>query len=166
MTVAALAVSCSSEKQSTSSPAPVSSVPFSSEKNQEVFAGMDSCEVLRSTTSESTFESYNPETLESDNGCRAEKARYGNVALYFVGNEGIDGLQSNKGAKISTKVAGREAVRLAGAAGQGNCFIGISVTSRSRATVNLTLSNGSDDQACTDAEVIAEKLAPKLPQGN
>ncbi len=167
LVVLAAMAACSSEKPGIPSPVPSSpQATAPSSENREIFAGLDSCETLRAVTASAAYEDYKAETLESDSGCRAMKARYGNVALYFVDNEGIDGLETSQGTKKAIQIDGRDAVQLIGDAGKGNCFIGISVTKSSRATVSLTLSNGTNEQACADGMAVAEQLAPKLPRGN
>ncbi|MEU3623522.1 hypothetical protein [Amycolatopsis coloradensis] len=101
--------SCSIEKPGTPTQA-LGSPPqaaSSNSGNQDIFAGLDSCEILREVTSSGGYEEHKPETLESDNGCRAKKARYGNVSLYFVDKEGIDKLETSQGTKNPIQV-GRE----------------------------------------------------------
>lgn len=160
-------VSCSTEKPGTPRPAPSSpqaSAP--STGNEDVFAGLDACELLREATASLGYEEYKPETLESDNGCRAKKSGYGNVGSYLVDNEGIDGVATSQGTKTTTQIGGRDAVQLSGDAGRGSCYVGIAVTKTTRVSVGVTLSDGTNEQACTDTKAIAEQLAPKLPQGN
>lgn len=165
LAVLASTVSCSTEKPGTPTPAPSAPQTTTPDNEQkEVFANLDSCEILREVTASLAYEEYKPETLESDNGCRAKKARYGNVSLYFVGNEGIDKLTTSQGTKTTIQVDGRDAVQLSGDGGRGNCYIGIAVTNSARASVALTLSDGTNEQSCTDAMVVAEAVAPKLPK--
>ncbi|MFC9255517.1 DUF3558 family protein [Amycolatopsis thailandensis] len=160
-------VSCSSEKPGV--PSPASSAPqtaASSTENQDVFAGLDACALLREATASLSYEEYNPETLESDNGCRAKKTDYGNVGSYLVDKEGIDGVSTSQGTKTTIQIGGRDAVQLSGDGGRGTCYIGIAVTKNTRASVGVTLVDGTNEQACADTKVIAEQLAPKLPAGS
>ncbi|WP_191256119.1 DUF3558 family protein [Amycolatopsis oliviviridis] len=167
LVVTATTVSCSTEKPGKPNPAPSASQSAApSSENKEVFADLDSCEMLRDVTRTLAYEGYKPETLESDNGCRATKARYGNVSLYFVGNEGIGKLNPSQGTKTTVQIGGREAVQFSGDGGRGSCYIGIAVTPNARASVTLTLSDGSNEQSCADGMVVAEAVAPKLPRGN
>jgi hypothetical protein len=153
-------------QESLSGLAPTSTAQQSATHSAGIFDGLKACDLLAPITSVQGYDSPAPEDLESDNGCLAAKPRYGNVALYLVDKSGIGSLSTQQGIKTQTQVSGRDAVQLSGDGGKGSCFIGLAVTPDSRATVSLTLSSGTNDQACTDAKVIAEQIAPKLPKGN
>ncbi|MFC9255516.1 DUF3558 family protein [Amycolatopsis thailandensis] len=160
---------CAAESKGAPAPAPLSTLSEreTSEPAQDVFADLKACDLLEPASGEQGFAPAAPETLESDNGCGSSKPRYGTVAFYLVPNAGIAELKSDTGEKNQITIAGRKAVELPGSAGKGACLIGISVTEKARATVNLGLSNsGTTEQACTDAKSIAEQIAPKLPRGN
>ncbi|WP_410656847.1 DUF3558 family protein [Amycolatopsis sp. lyj-112] len=160
---------CANESNGNPTPA-MSSTPSNRQENgaptKDAFAGLDACELLREATASLGYEEYKPETLESDNGCRAKKSGYGNVGSYLVDKEGIDGVAASQGTKTTTQIGGRDAVQLSGDAGRGSCYVGIAITKTTRVSVGVTLSDGTDEQACTDTKVIAEQLAPKLPQGS
>lgn len=162
--------SCSPDKNGTAIPTPASSTskggPSSSPAGQGVFDNLVSCEILNPITQPMGYESPTPETLESDNGCRAEKRRHGNIALYLVKEAGIEGIKPGRGTIAPVEIGGRKAVEVASVGGEGSCFIGLAVTDSSRATVNLTLSTGSTADACAEAKTVAEAVASKLPQGS
>jgi len=162
--------SCSTSNNGTAIPtagSPTSkSGPSTSSANQGVFDDLVSCEILNPIAQPMGYESPTPETLESDNGCRAEKQRHGNIALYLVSQAGIEDIKPGRGTIAPTEIGGRKAVEVASVGGEGSCFIGLAVTDTARATVNLTLSTGSTAEACTEAKTIAEAVAPKLPQRN
>ncbi|WP_410664458.1 DUF3558 family protein [Amycolatopsis sp. lyj-84] len=161
---------CTSEKPG--NPTPSTPVPSSSDQSsgttpQDAFADLKACDLLEPIASSLGFDPPAAESYESDNGCGSSKPRYGTVAFYLVPNAGIADLKTDTGQINQTTIAGRKAVELPGSAGKGACLIGISVTEKARATVNLGLSNsGTTEQACADARSIAEQLAPKLPRGN
>ncbi|MEU3623523.1 hypothetical protein BS329_27805 [Amycolatopsis coloradensis] len=161
--------SCSPDNNGTAIPAAGSSTsksgPSTSSDAQGVFGDLVSCEILNPITQPMGYEAPTPETLESDNGCRAEKRSHGNIALYLVKEAGIEGIKPGRGTIAPTEIGGRKAVEVASVGGEGSCFIGLAVTDTSRATVNLTLSTGSTVEACTEAKTIAEAVVPQLPQG-
>ncbi|WP_409495739.1 DUF3558 family protein [Amycolatopsis sp. cmx-11-12] len=171
MVIASISALAACATQSNGSPASMTS-PTSrgqqanSAPDKGAFDGLKACDLLEPITSEKGFGPAAPETYQSDNGCRANKPRYGTATTYLVENAGISDLKSDGGQSTETSVAGKKAVEIAGGGGKGNCLIGISVTESSRATVSVTLSSGTNEQSCADAKAIAEQIAPKLPQGN
>ncbi|MFK0247026.1 DUF3558 family protein [Amycolatopsis azurea] len=159
---------CAAEGKSISTPAPISTLNEQepNEPAKGVFGNLDACGLLREATASFGYKEYKPESLESDNGCRAEQQRHGNIALYLVEQVGVDDIKPGRGTVVPTQIGGRKAVEVASVGGEGSCFIGLAVMDTSRATVNLTLSTGSTTEACTEAKTIAEQIAPKLPRGN
>ncbi|WP_394360417.1 DUF3558 family protein [Amycolatopsis sp. SB7-3] len=162
-----LAVSgCTSEKTGTpTTTAATSSRPVTSTPAEGIFGDLKACDLLEPVTSAKGFGPAAPEDYQSDNGCRANKPRYGTATTYLVEDAGISDLKPDGGQVTETTVAGKKAVEVSGGGGKGNCLIGISVTEKSRATVSVTLSSGTNEQSCADAKDIAEQIAPKLPQG-
>ncbi|MFI5559371.1 DUF3558 family protein [Amycolatopsis japonica] len=155
---------CASAKTGTpTATAATSSRPQAAPPAEGVFGDLKACDLLEPVTSEKGFSPAAPETYQSDNGCRANKPRYGTATTYLVENAGISDLKPDGGQTAETSVAGKKAVEISGGGGKGNCLIGISVTGKSRATVSVTLSSGTNEQSCTDAKSIAEQIAPKLP---
>ncbi|MFC3449624.1 hypothetical protein ACFOSH_09295 [Amycolatopsis speibonae] len=102
---------------------------------------------------------------ESDNGCQTSKRRYGSVSAYLVDNAGIDQYDKNEGFQSPTTISGRDAVEISGFGGSASaCLIGVSVTPKARASISLTLSGGTNEQACTQVRPIAEKFSAQLPR--
>lgn len=132
-----------------------------------MFAGLRACDLLSPITSAQGFRDATEVTYESDNGCQTLKPRYGSVSAYLVDNAGIDQYNTNEGTQSPTTISGRAAVEISGFGGSTSaCLIGISVTATARASVSLTLSSGTNEQACSEVRPIAEKIAAQLPQGH
>jgi hypothetical protein len=160
---------CTSESSGSPSPAPeTSSAALSTGPSSTGGATINvkACDLLQSAISGQGFDTPQEESFESDNGCGARKSRYGIVTFYLVDNAGINDLDPGKGQDTLVQIAGRDGRQIAGDGREGTCMIGISITAKSRATVGTSLSNGTNEQACSDAKVIAEQIAPKLPKGN
>lgn len=137
----------------------------SSGSPQEPFGDLKACDLFQPVTDAQGFDAPKEVKFESDNGCQARKPSVGTASMYLV-DAGIDQLNTPEGTKSQGAVAGKDAVIISGFSGSSSCLIGISVTSKARATVSMTLSSGSNEQACESAKSIAEAVAPKLPQGN
>jgi hypothetical protein len=164
------ASACSPEKQGIATPAPsspVSNTPASpSTDSANVFGDLKACDLLEPTTTAKGFEPPTAETYESDNGCGAQKKRFGFVSLYLVAEAGIDKLSTGQGTKIPTKVGDRDAVEIPGDAGKQACTVAVAVTPNSRMTASTGLSDGTNEEACALSREIAEAAEPKLPRGN
>lgn len=151
----------------TAAPSSVSGgAPTSNSSNEPIFAGLEACDLLSTAIAGKEFDPPAKETYQSDNGCGAQKPRYGFITTYLVDKAGISDLKAEQGTLKQISIGNRDAVEIAGDGGDGNCVIGIAVTSAARATVGLSLSSGTNEQACSDAKAIAEQIAPKLPRGN
>ncbi|MGW5700421.1 DUF3558 family protein [Amycolatopsis japonica] len=163
-------VACSEKSPGTASPAPTASTGSSQTSANDqagIFDGLKACDILSPITSAQGFEDPKEVKYESDNGCQTLKRRYGSVSAYLVDNAGINQYNKNEGTQSPTTISGRDAVEISGFGGSTSaCLIGISVTSKARASISLTLTSGTNEQACTDVRPIAEKVAAQLPQGN
>lgn len=164
-TAAMVLPACTEESAGTPASAPAGHQgPSATPAN--VFAGLEACDLLRPITNAQGFEPPQPEDYESENGCGAEKPRYGGVSLYLVDKAGIaDVKPTTRGGHLTdTQIGGRDARQLAGDGDEGACYIAISVTNTARATVGEVI-GGTTQQACQDTRAIAEQVAPKLPRG-
>ncbi|WP_410656846.1 DUF3558 family protein [Amycolatopsis sp. lyj-112] len=154
----------------TGTPQPISSGEKSSETSTpptsgSPFADVNACDLFDPVTSAQGFDASKEVKFESDNGCQARKPSVGTASMYLV-DAGIDQLDTPEGTKSQGAVAGKDAVIISGFSGSSSCLIGIPITSKARATVSMTLSSGSNEQACESAKSIAEQIVPKLPQGS
>lgn len=162
-------LACAGENPGTPTPAPTTAAtnPQSSpSQNTAIFGALKACDLLSPITDAQGFQPAEKVTYESDNGCDARKPRYGGVSTYLVDNAGIDQYKS-EGTRTEIKLSGRDAVEISGFGGSTSaCLIGISVAPKARVSIGLTLSSGTNEQACTDVRPIAEKIAAQLPQGS
>lgn len=160
-------VACSEMKPGTPSPVPTSPagpVQGSTKDPVQIFGQVKACDLLSPITSAQGFQAAQEVKYESDNGCQTLKRRYGSVSMYLVDNAGIDQYDKDEGTQHPTTVSGRDAIEISGFGGSTSaCLIGVSVTPRARASVSLTLTSGTNEQACTDVRPIAEKIAAQLP---
>ncbi|MFD5249605.1 DUF3558 family protein [Amycolatopsis sp. NPDC058340] len=159
---------CTGTNPRTSSPAPNTPAgPSRSSSNAPsgVFDEIKACDLLSPITSARGFQDPQEAQYESDNGCQTLKPRYGSVSTYLVDNAGIDQYDKGEGAQRPTTVSGRDAVEISGFGGSTSaCLIGLSVTPHARVSVSLTLTTGTNEQACVDVRPIAERIAAQLPR--
>lgn len=136
-----------------------------SESPRDPFGDIRACDLFQPVTEAQGFEPPKEVKFESDNGCQARKSGVGTASMYLV-DAGIDKLEDLGGTRSPAKIAGKDAVVIAGAGGSSSCFIGMAVGADARATVSMTLASGSNEEACDSAKSIAEAVAPKLPQSS
>ena len=148
---------CTSTVAGTPSPAPAVS-PASS---ADVFAGLSACEVLDQLNAAQGFEPG--ENKSRRNECTASKPGFAADSLVLDPVQGLGEFAARNTGVVDTSVNGRKAMQAD--MPTGGCAIAIEVTEHARAMVLYTLSSGPrDPQACVDAQALAEKLEPLLPQ--
>ncbi|MEU8416753.1 hypothetical protein AB0C24_28525 [Amycolatopsis japonica] len=168
LAIAFMTSGCSHDRPGSPSPLATSSALSTSQtaNSKGIFGDLRACGLLEPVTTAKGFAKPTEEDYESDNGCQAQKSEYGVISAYLVDEAGIDELSVGRGAKVSTQVAGRDAVEIPGSGGSYTCMVGVAVGPQARLTVGTTLVKGSNEEACVSSREVAEQLASKLPQGS
>ncbi|MEU0468401.1 DUF3558 domain-containing protein [Amycolatopsis sp. NPDC006131] len=146
---------CTSTVVGTASPAPTSATA-----SADVFAGLNACRVLEQLTA---GEGFGPgENISRRNECDVSKSEHGTYGLALDPVQGLREFAENSEGVVETSVNGRNALQAP--IPLGGCAIVIEVSEHARAMVQVSLSSNDDQQACVDAQALAEKLEPLLPK--
>lgn len=146
---------CSTTVAGTASP-----VPNPTPANADVFAGLNACQVLEQLTAGQGFEPG--ENISRRNECDVTKPGASTYGLALDPVQGLREFAENSEGVVETSVNGRNALQAP--IPLGGCAIVIEVSEHARAMVQVSLSSNDDQQACVDAQALAEKLEPLLPK--
>ncbi|GAB3570277.1 hypothetical protein GCM10027445_23510 [Amycolatopsis endophytica] len=147
---------CTSTVAGTPSP-----VVTSSPASTDVFAGLQACQVLEQLTA---GEGFGPgENISKRNECDVLKPEYGSYGLALDPVQGLSEFAAANTGVVDISVNGRDAMRASFSS--TGCSVAVEVAEHARAMVTVTMSRTSDAaQACPDAQALAEKLEPLLPE--
>ncbi|MDQ0376351.1 DUF3558 domain-containing protein [Amycolatopsis thermophila] len=146
---------CTSTVTGTASPAPTSS-----QASSDVFAGLNACRVLEQLTTGQGFEPG--ENISRRNECDVTKPGVSTYGLALDPVQGLREFAATSAGVVETSVNGRAALQAP--ITLGGCAVVIEVGEHARAMLQVSLASNDDQQACVDAQALAEKLEPLLPK--
>ncbi|MFI6030766.1 DUF3558 family protein [Amycolatopsis magusensis] len=126
--------------------------------------GLKACAVLDKALQGRDFPPGEADNVGSANGCSASK--FGSAtSLNLDDRQGIDDLDADPAKAHDGKINGRPIRQVREIDGdEATCLVLLEVTAKVRAMVSVTLgTQGSTEQACSDAFSIAQAVEPQLP---
>ncbi|MEV5298534.1 DUF3558 domain-containing protein [Amycolatopsis methanolica] len=162
-TVAALvflglaATGCTTTVSGTPSPAPQTSPSTA----QDVFAGLNACQLLDQLNA---GEGFRPgRNISKRNECTSTKNEYGARGLALDPVQGLQEFLQTDPNATETTVNGRRALESPGSAGA--CDIAIEMGPHARVLVDITIASANEyARACPDARQFAQRVEPLLPK--
>jgi hypothetical protein len=164
--VCALTACSGSSVGGTPAPAtsPATAPSNSAAQSDTPLAGLSPCKTLDQALAGQGFPPATPDIADPEHACGSDKPGYGSVGLGLQ-----DGVVYNTQLGDPDKIQGgtvrnrRALLEIGTNHTSGGCAVDMEVKPHSRASVDVHLSSGSLDQACTDARKLAEEVELLLP---
>lgn len=132
-----------------------------------VFGSLKACPVLDKALEGQGFTAGEVDTVGGDNGCKADKVHSTSVGFVLQPTTGIGDLNADPSKIHDGNINSHQAVEVRDALGsKGDCMIIIKVTETARASIVISLTGGTTQEACDVANGIAHKVEPQLPAAN
>jgi len=165
--VSILTASCNPTPEgspSATATSPSNSTSIESTPTTETFAEIDSCFILDRAMQGKGFPSGESDDIGSDNGCQTNKPQVASYSLDLITNAGLsqwaDTAKAHKGS-----INGRDAVQEPYDDSVG-CAVAMEISSNAIASVGISRSNGTVEEACDRVTEVAETVETMLPDGN
>ncbi|SNR68764.1 Protein of unknown function [Haloechinothrix alba] len=138
--------------------------PSEPDKAAEVFAGVESCDLLDDVLRGEDFPPGEESTAGGENACQSSKSEFAAVGLNLQSDYAYDELSYAPEKIFPGDVNDRPANQVREAIGaEGSCDVSLHVEPNSRAIVSVSLRESDTDEACAFVEELAERLEPMLP---
>ncbi|MET7995166.1 hypothetical protein ABZU76_30140 [Amycolatopsis sp. NPDC005232] len=140
-----------------------SSAPTS--QSDTPLAGMSSCKTLDQALTGQGFPPSTPSIADPEHACDTQKEGFGVFSLGLQDGEAYDTSIANPAKASAGSVRARRAILEREPTQQtGVCAVSIEVKPESRATIAVSSSRGTTDEACTKARTLASAVELLLPK--